>query len=103
MPSCRLIFIHISYLFFFWLFVIPPPETNETTKSMNAPVHTEVNDDEFLVLTSDKKSVRLPQALLPPMLHNHGNYIISLSQLTRWLAEQAEELGKKKKKKKKKK
>jgi len=53
------------------------------------PTHTAVTKDEFLLLTQ-QKAFQLPT---PPQMQNHGNYIISLSQLTRWLAEQAEDLG----------
>jgi len=56
------------------------------------PIDTPVNDDVFLALT-ETASVSIPNVLLPPQLHNEGNYIISLNQLTRWLGEQAEELG----------
>lgn len=61
-------------------------------KAMGAPVHTEAGDDKFLIL-SETKSISLPHMLLPPQLNNEGNYIISLSQLVRWLAARAEELG----------
>ena len=53
-----------------------------------APLHTAVSSDQLLFLTS-KNSYRLP---LPPQMKNHGNYIISLGNLCRWLAEQAEAL-----------
>lgn len=54
-----------------------------------APLHTPATDDCFLLLTRET-SYRLPT---PPQMHNHGNYIISLGNLCRWLATQAEELG----------
>lgn len=53
---------------------------------------TKVAQDEFTVLT-ETSSYTIPNILLPSQLHNHGNYILSLSQLCRWLATQAEELG----------
>lgn len=53
---------------------------------------TPVGDDKFLVL-SEKSSMTLPNFLLPRQLHNDGNYILSLSQLCRWLGSKAEELG----------
>eukprot|EP00591_Stephanopyxis_turris_P009152 CAMPEP_0195509062 /NCGR_PEP_ID=MMETSP0794_2-20130614/2095_1 /TAXON_ID=515487 /ORGANISM="Stephanopyxis turris, Strain CCMP 815" /LENGTH=590 /DNA_ID=CAMNT_0040636183 /DNA_START=429 /DNA_END=2201 /DNA_ORIENTATION=+ len=53
---------------------------------------TPVSGDSFLYLT-ENKSVQLPNVLLPSQLHNDGNYVISLGQLCRWLAEVAEELG----------
>lgn len=58
-------------------------------RDKNPPLHTEVTHDSFNLLTS-KKSWRLPT---PPQMHNKGNYIISLGQYCRWLAEQAEALG----------
>lgn len=61
-------------------------------KEMGAPIETKATEDHFFVLTKDK-SYEFPHALLPKQLDNHGNYIISLSQLVRWLATQAEELG----------
>lgn len=53
---------------------------------------TPVEHDEFLIL-SDTSSYRIPNLLLPAQLHNDGNYILSLSQVCRWLSTQAEELG----------
>ncbi len=52
-----------------------------------------MKEDAFLVLPSDKGSMQIPNFLLPPALHNNGNYIISLSQFVRWMGKQAEELG----------
>ncbi|WP_089286303.1 MULTISPECIES: electron transfer flavoprotein-ubiquinone oxidoreductase [unclassified Azospirillum] len=57
-----------------------------------APLNTPVTDDRFYVL-SDKGGIRVPNFLLPPLMHNDGNYAISLGNLCRWLAGQAEELG----------
>ncbi|HOB61893.1 MAG TPA: electron transfer flavoprotein-ubiquinone oxidoreductase [Candidatus Competibacteraceae bacterium] len=54
-----------------------------------APLNTLATDDNFLLLTRET-SYRLPT---PPQMNNHGNYIISLGNLCRWLATQAEELG----------
>ena len=54
---------------------------------------TPVADDQFLVLTESGGSYTIPNLLLPPQLDNHGNYIISLGNLCRWLGEQAMELG----------
>lgn len=62
-------------------------------KELGAPLATKAKEDRFLLLTSDRSSVTIPSLLHPPQLHNEGNYIISLSQLCRWLAEQAEALG----------
>ena len=57
-----------------------------------APLNTPVTAEKFLFLTQGG-AVRLPNFMLPPQLNNHGNYIISLGNLCRWLASQAEELG----------
>lgn len=61
-------------------------------KELGAPLETKAGDDHFLIL-SENNSLAVPNFLLPKQLHNDGNYIISLSQLTRWLAKQAEEMG----------
>ena len=61
-------------------------------KSKGAPVTTEVKQDHFLWLTKNSH-YKIPSAILPPLMNNHGNYIVSLGQLCRWLATQAEELG----------
>ncbi|MBR7889945.1 electron transfer flavoprotein-ubiquinone oxidoreductase [Marinomonas sp. A79] len=58
-----------------------------------APVTTKVTTDEVLWLSSDQASKSLPHWMVPKTLHNDGNYIISLGNLSRWLAEQAEALG----------
>lgn len=55
----------------------------------NAPLHTKATEDNFILLTSDK-ALKLPT---PPQMKNDGNYIISLSNLCRFLAEQATMLG----------
>jgi electron-transferring-flavoprotein dehydrogenase len=58
-----------------------------------APLETKAGEDKFMWISEGGGSVPVPNLLLPPQLHNDGNYIISLSQLVRWLGEQAEELG----------
>jgi len=58
----------------------------------SCPVKTEVNRDEFLFL-GPAGSVKLPARLMPKLMSNHGNYIISLGDLCRWLAVKAEEAG----------
>ncbi len=60
--------------------------------SMGAPLKTPVKHDSFLFL-SGKKAVSIPEWILPSQMHNKGNYISSLGNLCRWLAEQAEVLG----------
>lgn len=75
--------------------VFEPRALNELIpdwKEKGAPLNTPVTEDKFSFL-GEEKHLNLPSFLLPPEQHNEGNYIISLSQLTRWLGEQAEELG----------
>ncbi len=62
-------------------------------KEKGAPLHTEVKDDEIYVLKNAEKSQKVPNFFVPKTMHNEGNYIISLGNLCRWLAEQAEALG----------
>ena len=61
-------------------------------KAMGAPLNQPVTDDAMIFL-GEKSSFRTPNLLLPGCFQNHGNYIISLGALTKWLAEQAEALG----------
>ena len=61
-------------------------------KAKGAPVDTPVTEDKFLVL-GPQGDVRLPNWPMPPMMKNHGNYIVSLGALCKWLGEQATELG----------
>ena len=56
------------------------------------PFKTEVKDDHFLVL-GHSGSIRLPNFMMPPLMNNHGNYIVSLGNVCRWLAGKAEALG----------
>ncbi|OWV89754.1 electron transfer flavoprotein-ubiquinone oxidoreductase [Rhizobium sp. N122] len=56
------------------------------------PFKTEVTSDHFLLL-GPAGSIRLPNILMPPLMNNHGNYIVSLGNVCRWLAVKAEELG----------
>jgi len=58
-------------------------------KEQGAPLDTEAKD-EYLYYMTSKQAIPLP---VPPAMNNHGNYIISLGNLCRWMAEQAEELG----------
>lgn len=58
-----------------------------------APLKTPVTRDDILFFTSPGTSVKMPNFLTPKTMHNHGNYVASLGNLTRWLAEQAEQLG----------
>jgi electron-transferring-flavoprotein dehydrogenase len=61
-------------------------------QSTGAPLHTPVSEDRFLML-GESSSWRIPNPLLPGCFKNHGNYVISLGNLCRWLATQAESLG----------
>ncbi|OIQ85126.1 electron transfer flavoprotein-ubiquinone oxidoreductase [mine drainage metagenome] len=61
-------------------------------KAQGAPLEQAVTEDQFLFL-SETGSRSVPQALQPDCFKNHGNYVISLGQVTRWLAQQAEALG----------
>src|ERR1035437_5317403 len=61
-------------------------------RAMGAPLNQMVTDDAMLFL-SEKSGYRTPNFLLPKCNQNHGNYVISLGDLTRWLAQQAETLG----------
>ncbi len=61
-------------------------------KNQGAPVTIPVTEDEFLFL-SETGSKKTPSWLLPPCFHNHGNYVVRLGDLTKWLGEQAEALG----------
>ena len=61
-------------------------------RELDAPINTKVKSEEFLFLTKEK-SFRVPNFLLHKSLQNHDNYIISLSNLCKWLGEFAENLG----------
>jgi electron-transferring-flavoprotein dehydrogenase len=61
-------------------------------KARGAPLHQPVTDDAYVFL-GEKSGLRVPNFLLPPFAHNHGNYIVSLGAVTRWMAQQAEALG----------
>lgn len=56
------------------------------------PLKTPVTEDQFLFL-GPAGSVRLPNILMPPLMSNHGNYVVSLGNVCRWLAAKAEALG----------
>jgi len=61
-------------------------------KAMGAPLNQPVTDDAMIFL-GEKSAMRTPNFLLPGCFQNHGNYVISLGALTKWLAAQAEALG----------
>ena len=61
-------------------------------RDKGAPLNTPVTSDRFLVLGAQGQ-MRLPNFLMPPLMSNHGAYIVSMGNVCRWMAEQAEELG----------
>ncbi len=61
-------------------------------KAKGAPLNVPVKEDNFYMLGEAGK-LRIPNAILPPLMNNHGNYIVSMGNVCRWMAEQAEELG----------
>ncbi|HJV02665.1 MAG TPA: electron transfer flavoprotein-ubiquinone oxidoreductase [Burkholderiaceae bacterium] len=61
-------------------------------KELGAPLNTEVTEDRVLFLT-EKKAYKTPNFALPACFENHGNYVISLGNVVRWLGQQAESLG----------
>nr|WP_174998905.1 electron transfer flavoprotein-ubiquinone oxidoreductase [Rugamonas aquatica] len=61
-------------------------------KEKGAPLNTEVTEDRVLFLT-ETKAIKTPNFLLPACFENHGNYVISLGNVVRWLGQQAEALG----------
>ena len=61
-------------------------------KQKGAPIKVPVKKDNFLIL-GEAGSIRLPNFPMPPLMNNHGNYIVSMANVCRWMAEQAEELG----------
>ena len=62
-------------------------------KTKGAPLRQPVTDDGYVFLGGEGGSFRIPNLFLPPFANNHGNYIVSLGEVTKWLAEQAEALG----------
>ncbi len=61
-------------------------------QELNAPLNAPVSEDRFLLLT-EKSAFKVPNLLLPQCFQNHGNYVISLGNVCRWLGQQAETLG----------
>ena len=62
-------------------------------QAMGAPLKQPVTGDDVLFLGADGETGSMPQWLIPECMHNHGNYVISLGAVTKWLGEQAEALG----------
>ena len=61
-------------------------------KEKGAPLNVPVKDDNFYML-GEAGQLRIPNFPMPPLMNNHGNYIVSMGNVCRWMAEQAEELG----------
>ena len=62
-------------------------------KEEGAPVNTPVTGDDIFILRGPESAIKIPNAFVPKNMHNDSNHIISLGNLTRWLAEKAEGLG----------
>lgn len=76
--------------------VLEPTALNELFpdwKEKGAPLTTEVTEDKFFFYTSEKGAIKLPNFFVPKPTHNKGNYIVSMGNVCRWLAEQAEGMG----------
>jgi electron-transferring-flavoprotein dehydrogenase len=61
-------------------------------RAEESPLKTQVTDDRFYWLSATR-ALRLPNFLMPPLMSNHGNYVVSLGDVCRWLAAKAEALG----------
>ena len=61
-------------------------------KVKGAPLNTTVSND-FFYLLGEAGKIRIPNLPMPPLMNNHGNYIVSMGNVCRWLAQQAEDLG----------
>jgi electron-transferring-flavoprotein dehydrogenase len=75
--------------------VMDPITMNElfpNWKELGAPLNTPVTEDRFLFLT-ETKALKTPSWMLPGCFQNHGNYVVSLANVVRWLGQQAEALG----------
>ena len=76
--------------------VLEPKALNELIPDWaerGAPLNTPVKEDTFFFYTGANSATKLPNFLIPKPTHNEGNYIVSMGNVCRWLAEQAEELG----------
>ena len=76
--------------------VIEPTALNELIpdwEEKGAPLNTKVTGDSIYLMRNEEKALKVPNFFVPKTMHNDGNYIISLGNLCRWLAEQAEAWG----------
>ncbi|WP_420935881.1 electron transfer flavoprotein-ubiquinone oxidoreductase [Alteromonas sp. A081] len=62
-------------------------------KEKGAPLNTPVTEDHIYLLNDESSAKKLPNGITPKTMHNEGNYIVSMGNVCRWLAEQAEQLG----------
>ncbi len=62
-------------------------------KEQGAPLNTPVTEDHMYLLKNEESGTKIPNFMAPKTLHNHGNYIASMGNVCRWLAEKAEALG----------
>lgn len=61
-------------------------------REMDAPINVPVKEDNFYIF-GQEGDLRLPNMMMPPLMNNHGNYIVSMGNVCRWMAEQAEAMG----------
>jgi len=61
-------------------------------KEKGAPLNVPVKEDNFYML-GEAGQLRIPNMMMPPLMNNHGNYIVSMGNVCRWMAEQTEEMG----------
>jgi electron-transferring-flavoprotein dehydrogenase len=76
--------------------VLEPRALNELFpdwQERGAPLNTPATGDEIYLFQSAAKAQKIPNLFVPKTMHNHGNYVISLGNLCRWLGEQAEAMG----------
>jgi len=76
--------------------ILEPRALNELFpdwKARGAPLETPVSEDKTYLFKNENKSWELPNWLVPKTMHNSGNFIVSMGNVCRWLAQQAEELG----------
>ena len=76
--------------------VLEPRALNELLpdwQDRGAPLNTAVTGDTFYFYTGQESAIKLPSFAIPRPTHNHGNYIVSMGNVCRWLAEQAEGMG----------
>ncbi|MDG1733369.1 MAG: electron transfer flavoprotein-ubiquinone oxidoreductase [Thalassotalea sp.] len=76
--------------------VLEPRALNELFpdwKERGAPLNTPVTGDDIYLLNNAEKGIKLPNFAVPKTMHNDGNYIVSMGNVCRWLAEQAEGMG----------